>query len=189
MPFEECRKINSLMSNFKQPWYIAGGWAIDLYLGKITRQHGDIEIALFRDDQFSLKDYLKSWDIRKVEDQELKSWETEFLAQPIHELHASNWKTGDKFEILLNETDGCNWRYRRDNRVEMTLKNVGSFNESGIPYLKPEIVLLYKSKNIRTKDQLDFLGVLDKLTPKQKKWLRVALSLQDSYHPWLEKLI
>jgi len=39
------------MSDFKRPWYIAGGWAVDLYLGYVSREHGDIEILVYREDQ------------------------------------------------------------------------------------------------------------------------------------------
>ena len=28
------------------PWYVAGGWAIDLFLGEQTREHEDVEIAV-----------------------------------------------------------------------------------------------------------------------------------------------
>ncbi|WP_445326865.1 nucleotidyltransferase domain-containing protein [Solibacillus sp. FSL W7-1464] len=37
--------------------FIAGGWAIDLLIGKETREHKDI--AIFRKDQLNLKAYLK----------------------------------------------------------------------------------------------------------------------------------
>lgn len=151
MSFEACFRMQSIMSDFKRPWYIAGGWAIDLYLGKITREHEDIEIVVFREDQTFLKEYLEEWDMYKVEDRGLKPWGTELLNLPVHEVHASNKQTGDKFEILLNELEGFEWKYRRDFRVKLPLTEVGSFTVSGIPYLKPEIVLLYKSKHIRFK--------------------------------------
>src|SRR6202161_285938 len=28
------------------PWYVAGGWALDLHRGGQTREHGDLEIGL-----------------------------------------------------------------------------------------------------------------------------------------------
>ncbi|MBP2242833.1 hypothetical protein J2Z40_003414 [Cytobacillus eiseniae] len=50
MSFEQCRRINKLMENFNWSWFIAGGWAIDLHIGKESRIHKDIEIAIFRKD-------------------------------------------------------------------------------------------------------------------------------------------
>ena len=46
--FSEPLKVASLMRGFEPDWFIAGGWAIDLYLEKQTRLHDDIEIAIFR---------------------------------------------------------------------------------------------------------------------------------------------
>ncbi len=50
-------QVATLMRDFKPNWFIAGGWAIDLFLGKVTRPHQDIEIAIFRKDQLALRDY------------------------------------------------------------------------------------------------------------------------------------
>lgn len=56
MSFEQCQSITSLMAGFNKTWGIAGGWAIDLFIGKETREHKDIEIAVFRKNQLYLKD-------------------------------------------------------------------------------------------------------------------------------------
>ncbi|MHA1968943.1 MAG: nucleotidyltransferase domain-containing protein [Candidatus Hodarchaeales archaeon] len=44
--FDLLLKISKLMKDFNKPWYIAGGWAIDLFLGLVTRSHQDIEITV-----------------------------------------------------------------------------------------------------------------------------------------------
>jgi hypothetical protein len=56
--FELCRSVALLMEDFNKPWAIAGGWAIDLFIGSITREHDDIEIVIFREDQYSIQSYL-----------------------------------------------------------------------------------------------------------------------------------
>ncbi|MEH7135607.1 hypothetical protein V7090_21395, partial [Priestia megaterium] len=35
-------------------------------MGRETRNHSDIEIALYRKDQLEIKAYLKEWDFKKV---------------------------------------------------------------------------------------------------------------------------
>lgn len=35
--------MRSVMAGFPAPWWIAGGWAVDLSLGRQTRPHGDID--------------------------------------------------------------------------------------------------------------------------------------------------
>jgi hypothetical protein len=67
--------------------------------------------------------------------------------------------------------------------------------ESGIPFLAPELVLLFKSKNTsatqtdRSKDQLDFERVCPHLDPERRAWLRWALLATDPAHPWIDRLL
>ncbi|MFF2448287.1 nucleotidyltransferase domain-containing protein [Neobacillus sp. NPDC058068] len=188
MSFEQCQSITSLMSGFNKSWFIAGGWAIDLFIGKETREHKDLEIAIFRKEQQYLKDYLKEWEFKKVIKGKLHPWESEPLKLPIHEIHASNRLNGNKIEILLNETEDNNWQFRRDFRIFCPINSVWSNSEIGIPYLNPEIVLLYKAKNTREKDHQDFMKIKDYLDNKKKQWLRNALELHEPEHKWLQFL-
>jgi len=56
--FEEPMNVLDRMGKFDRPWFIAGGWAVDLFLGRVTRSHKDIEIAIVRADQGALRAYL-----------------------------------------------------------------------------------------------------------------------------------
>lgn len=188
MPFEPCRRIATLMSDFQQPWFIAGGWAIDLFVGRESRPHHDIEIAVFRKDQLQLKEYLNGWAFQKVMNHALQPWENEVLELPVHELHARNPESGDRLEILLNESEGDEWRFRRDVTITRPLPSVWSSTQTGIPFLNPEIVLLYKAKRTRDKDHHDFMTVKDRLDRTQREWLWQALKRQAPNHPWLKLL-
>ncbi|WP_027341226.1 nucleotidyltransferase domain-containing protein [Hamadaea tsunoensis] len=42
----EPRGIATVLSGVDVPWYVAGGWAVDLWLGRISRAHEDLEIAV-----------------------------------------------------------------------------------------------------------------------------------------------
>lgn len=188
MSFEQCRQVTSFMAGFNKTWFIAGGWAIDLFIGKETREHKDLEIALFRKDQLNLKAYLEDWEFMKVIKGEFHTWENEFLDLPIHEIHATNKLNGDKIEVLLNETEDNDWKFRRDLRIAYPLNSVWSYSETGIPYLNPEIALLYKARNAREKDQKDFMTIKDYLDNEKKQWLRYALELHEPEHKWLKFL-
>ncbi|WP_088012239.1 nucleotidyltransferase domain-containing protein [Gottfriedia acidiceleris] len=189
MSFEQCYKINNLMKDFNKGWYIAGGWAIDLFLQKQTRNHHDIEIAIARKDQLCLKEYLLNWTFNKVVKGELSIWENEYLELPIHEIHGKNDKTNDELEVLLNEIELSDWKFRRDESINCKYKSLYSVSNEGIPYLNPEIVLLYKVRNTREKDNQDFKNVKDYLTFDQKTWLHKAISIHHPNHKWLEDLI
>ena len=58
-------QISAVMRDFKPSWFVAGGWAIDLFLEKETRLHQDIEVAIFRKDQIALQDYFDGWLLQK----------------------------------------------------------------------------------------------------------------------------
>jgi hypothetical protein len=53
----------NLMAGVKVPWWFAGGWAIDLFLGKHTWPHGDTDILIRRDDQLAVQAYLASKEL------------------------------------------------------------------------------------------------------------------------------
>ena len=53
----------SVFSDFKEPWFVAGGWAIDLAIGRITREHGDIDFCIFRESLHQFLNYFKEWKI------------------------------------------------------------------------------------------------------------------------------
>ncbi|MDF2038379.1 hypothetical protein P2R12_15570 [Cytobacillus oceanisediminis] len=188
MSLEQCQSVASLMRRFNKTWFIAGGWAIDLFIGKETREHKDIEFAVFRKDQLYLKSYLIEWEFQKVINGELYTWGNEFLELPVHEIHASNKIIGDEIEILLNETKGDYWTFRRDLRISYPINSVWSYSEAGIPFLNPEIVLLYKAKNTREKDHQDFMEIKDYLDYEQKQWLCYALEMHQPTHKWLQFL-
>jgi putative ABC transport system permease protein len=55
------------------PWFVAGGWALDLFLGRVTRPHHDVDIALFREDQRQLRSHFiagRDFDIRDENDKQ-----------------------------------------------------------------------------------------------------------------------
>lgn len=77
---------------------------------------------------------------------------------------------------------------RRDLRISSPLNSVWSYSETGIPYLNPEIVLLYKAKNTREKDHQDFITVKDHLDNMKRQWLKSALELHEPEHKWIQQL-
>ena len=45
------------------PWWIAGGWALDLHLGRQTRPHADLDVGLLRADQQAVFEALADWEL------------------------------------------------------------------------------------------------------------------------------
>ena len=173
--FELCMRIKKTMDRFGYPWFIAGGWAIDLFLDRETRIHEDIEIGIYRKHQMKLYGYFDknkkyySNNKSRTGKYEKLVWNKEYLRLPIHELYI---KYEDiELEVLLNEKNENEWIYRRNEKIKLDEKKVILFNRNSIPYLCPEIVLLYKTKELRSKDIEDISNTTEKMNDSQLKWL------------------
>ncbi|WP_432363159.1 nucleotidyltransferase domain-containing protein [Sporosarcina sp. UB5] len=183
-----CRKVAEWMDGYDRPWGIAGGWAIDLFVGNETRDHSDIEIAVLREDQHRMKNVLAGWSFQKAVKGELVKWETETLELPIHELHGIHKKSGERLEVLMNEVEDGRWIFRRDPTITFPSSKLFLISDDGIPYLHPVVALLYKAKNSREKDHADFHAVKDLLRYDDKIWLCEALEIHVPSHPWISQL-
>jgi len=173
--FETCLKVKTIMDKFGYPWFIAGGWAIDLFLGRETRNHDDIEIGIYRKHQMQLYRYLEKYKKYYIDNRsrvgihEKREWNKEYLRLPIHELYVEYRDL--EIEVLLNERDNTSWIYRRNEKIKREEKKVILFTDKRIPYLCPEIVSLYKTKDIRDKDIQDIGNAYSKMNEDQKEWL------------------
>jgi hypothetical protein len=91
------------------------------------------------------------------------------------------------FEVLLNEHRGDQWLYRRNPKISRELADLGAYR-NGIPYLRPEVALLYKSKDPTETDEHDFAVVEPCLSRSARTWLRQALGTCAPRHSWLDRL-
>ncbi len=84
LPVEE---VVELISDLRVPWWIPGGWAIDLFLGHQTRTHGDTDVLIRRDDQLEVQRHLAGWDLYKTQQPGLKPWPIgEFQSRPFDDI-------------------------------------------------------------------------------------------------------
>jgi hypothetical protein len=172
------------------PFWIAGGVAIDLFLGRETRAHGDLDVAMLRRDVRALTKLARDWDVHIAHDGTLTPWDGTALAPEVHQFWvrrhgAETWA----FEVLLEESHGDTWSYRRDPRVTRSLSRFGVRATDRPPYLRPEITLLYKSNRPETeRNAHDFEIALPHVDPLSREWLRRALGVIDRVHPWIPRL-
>lgn len=171
-------------------WWIAGGVAIDLHLGRTTRAHGDVDVTMLGADYPGLSALRGAFDVYVVDDGTLLRWHGEPLREEHHQFWVS--RANDDawaFEVLLERTDGDDWLYRRDRRIRRPIAEFGTQNADGVPYIRPEIALLYKSnKPALDRNAQDFEVALPALSPPERAWLRNALAVIDPAHPWLARL-
>lgn len=189
--FAEVTKIGSLLRGLPCPWFVCGGWALDLFLGRVTRAHKDVDVAVARDDQFVVREYLRrrGWALEKAVGGVLTPWaDGERLELPAHAVWCSNGgHDPDFFEVLLNEMDGDGFRFRRDQSVTLARGRMAFLTPSGLPVLAPEVVLLYKSNRPEEHDA-DFRSAAGSLPEEGRVWLKNALEKISGRHPWADGL-
>ena len=89
MQFGVPNAIAALLRGLPSPWAFCGGWAIDLFLNRITRSHKDVDVAVFRHDQHLVRSYFTNcgWTAEKIVDGKLLPWNAdEFIELPVPEL-------------------------------------------------------------------------------------------------------
>jgi hypothetical protein len=183
--------VAALLDGCPAPWWIAGGYAIDAFVGQPGRRsHEDIDVGLLARDQLVLRARLAGWDLFCADPPgTLRRWrQDEVLEEPIHDVWGRQAPDGPwRLALLLNTSDGGIWTYRRDDRLRRPLSEL-VWCADGIPYVAPEVQLLFKSKAPRPKDELDFDDSLPLLSGAQRSWLKDALELAHPGHPWLRRL-
>ena len=200
---EPVARVADLMSTFRGTWSLCGGWAVDAWLGRLSRDHVDVDIAVFQDDHRALFEHLAGWQLvahdTQVDGGTAEPWNGRPLVLPAH-VHARSGEAGlplpDRvdnaagqgfgLDIQLNERSGDDWIFSREPRVAMPLQRAVRQSDWGLPTLVPEVLLFYKASGLRRRDKLDFAALLPHLTDEQRYWLREAISLVG--HPWLTQL-
>jgi len=183
--------VKQLLAPITVPWWIAGGRALDMFIGHETRAHADIDVAVLRRDQQAFREALGKWDVRIAHAGDFIPWKRgETITDPDHhEIWARETPDGPwRLELLFEENDGKRWVYRRDPRIGLNVADLGRRDANGIQFVRPEVTLLYKSKSPRPVDETDFLYALPRLDVAQKGWLVGALYMLDPTHRWLERL-
>ena len=172
------------------PWFIAGGWALDLFIGRQTRAHDDIDVAVFRGDETAIAKALPGWELFVAQSGALTRWDPATpLPQAAHELWArERGHEAWQLEILIEERSGSRWVYRRNAAVGLNASDLGRRTPDGIPFIRPVVQLLYKSKDADGKAESDFLTVLPSLDPGQRGFLAAALWTVSPGHRWLTRL-
>ena len=187
----EIRAVAAVLRDLHAPWAVAGGWALDLALGRVTRAHADVDVAMFREDQDAVRAALPAWDFAVAVGGRLVPWQRGArLELPVHEVHVRAPAGAPPFalELLLNEREGTDWVYRRDPAVHLPLARALRPGPGGVRVLAPEVVLLYKSRVPRPADEADFLAARPLLDADGGAWLRDALLRARPDHPWAAAL-
>jgi hypothetical protein len=185
-PAEVAREFEGL----EVPWCVVGGWAIDLFVGKQTREHEDLEIAVLREHFSNVRRVLRAYAFHAVGDGEVRRLAED--AEPPRDKH-QNWvldvaADAWRVDVMLEPGDPATWVFRRDPAIRARRAFMIMRTSDDIPFLGPHGALLYKAKARRSKDEADLSAALPLMDNEQRAWLATALERAHPGHSWLERL-
>ena len=174
-------QAHELLKDAGFPYCVCGGFALDMFVGRELRKHGDFDISVFEHDRRKVVDFLQEndWPIyarfSASEFYLVEDWTDEQLAK-----HDNMWavKPGGFAEMYLKDAEKGVYSYRiREPRLQgfdfieiafNTLDNgcftcehypnmrlemdKATLHKDGIPYMAPELVLFLKSHPFYTTD-------------------------------------
>ena len=179
------------MRGFDRPWWIVGGWAIEAATG-FRREHEDTDMSILSCDVPAFVEFMGGrWHV----------WNN--VGGVLHPL-GGRWPDVDEprsqlwlrasakdpwiVDIPLTpDADGL-WTNKFLEGHIAAVEDVTWLAQDGIRYLLPEIVLVYKARLRRPKDEPDFAATLPILTEGRREWMRQALKAMSPEHPWIEQL-
>jgi hypothetical protein len=184
-PSEVARRLDGLDA----PWCVAAGWALDLFRGSQTREHGDIEVAIPAASFAEVRDRFPGYVFDGAGSGRIWENATPEVLGAVHQTWLRDPATGDYLlDVFREPHDGDTWICRHDETIRLPYSGIVHHSHDGIPYLAPELVLLFKAKHARPKDQADFDATVPHLRPAQRETLAELLAHAHPGHAWLADL-
>jgi hypothetical protein len=180
----EPRVVAERLEGVGVPWYVAGGWAVDLHLGRVTREHEDLEIGVPRERFAAVAGRFPELAFYVAGSGKVAPATPEALAADYQTWAFDSAAEVWRFDVMREPHDGDTWISRRHVSLARPYASIVLLSGDGIPYLSPEVVLLFKAKHRRAKDEADFALLAPVLTAAQRGWLDDALDLVHPGHSW-----
>jgi hypothetical protein len=181
------REVAQRLSTVATPWYVAAGWAMELFTDDAAREHDDLEIgvpaarfdqivAAFPEFEWDVAGEGRVWPFPEQSENHFQTW----LRDPV---------TGRyRIDVFREPHVDDRWVCRRDRSITLPYSELMLHTSDGIPYVVPEVALLFKAKHLRDKDQVDFRRVLPAMDQSRRSRLSGWLSQVHPGHEWIEAL-
>ncbi|KTS38873.1 amino acid transporter [Methylobacterium indicum] len=174
----------------RRPWYVAGGWALDVWHGRATREHDDLEFVVLRDDADHFRAILHDLEFFTVRDGILEHLPpSAHLPGDVWQVWGADMQRGRwRVDMMMEPGTPDRWIYKRDPTIEMARSAAVRVSKAGIPYLAPINVILFKAKYRREKDERDFEIARQEISAAEREQLIAWLDVLHPGHDWIETL-
>jgi hypothetical protein len=204
----DVARVCDLMSTFPGDWALCGGWTVDAWLGRFTREHHDVDIVVFLDDERALKEHMSDYTMVLHDmkwDAKVPIWPNQpipeaelWTGRPIHAPGHFHVRSADDFdfEINVNEREDGRFIAHPETRISYPMDEAIGVSSFGVPTLAPVLVAFLKMVGVeqqkdwkmRPHDEADVELLLTLLAPAQLTWLRESVASVAPGHGWLPRL-
>ena len=190
------------MSTYRPAWALAGGWAVDAWLGRVTRDHLDVDIAVSVNDHQALLEHFAGWqlighDEGMTNQGGAELWDGRPLVLPAH-IHARSPEASgplpERFDeagarvvfpedgfwldiCLVERSPDGDWVLNAEPRVAVPLAECIRQSGWGLPTVAPEVILFYKLTM--------YVGTKNHLRPHDEADFAALLPLLSDQREWL----
>jgi hypothetical protein len=183
-------ELSARLRPFGLDWYVVGGWALDLWHGHQTRAHHDLEFAVPLGQVDQARKALSDLTFFAAKAGALTHLAASALVpDDVWQLWGAEAKQKCwRVDLMIERGSLDHWVYKRD--PGLTLPRTAAIHRTGagLPYLAPGLVLLFKAKRARDKDELDFRRAIPRLKPEESAALRGWLQRLHPGHDWIGRL-
>lgn len=198
-------ELGAFLADSGVDWAVCGGWALELFLGRETRVHGDLDLSVPEAHRERIQRFMleRGWLVYEFRGQgRLRPLSADVPSEPGRNLMCLRagcelvtfWPC-DEPDMVLHEWHSAG--IRELNYMEFLFRERPAFfgrspdraiiRAGGLPYLAPEVVLRYKAAEPeRAANRADFAAAFPALSPERRGWLMDSLRGQYAGgHPWL----
>uniref|UniRef100_A0AAU3IEY2 Amino acid transporter n=1 Tax=Streptomyces sp. NBC_01393 TaxID=2903851 RepID=A0AAU3IEY2_9ACTN len=136
-------EVVARFSGLDSCWWVAGGFAIELAVGRRIRSHGDVDVLLLRRDQLVAQQALSGWQWWAADPPgSLRPWASdEVLPLEVHDIWCRPGPDDPwRIQIMIDESRGQEWVSRRDPRVRRPISTLGMASADGVPFLHASLI-------------------------------------------------
>jgi hypothetical protein len=122
-------------------WFVAGGHALELALGRSWRTHHDLDVGVCRSDLELVHGYLGDWELYLAAAGHLHRWDGRPLSSKQQENNIWARRSADEpwvFDLTVGEGDAEVWWSRREPSIWLPWTSAVE-HAWGIPYLAPHV--------------------------------------------------
>lgn len=182
--------IAAFMDGFDRPWWVIGGWSIEVFTG-VARHHEDMDVSILSSDAEAFRVFLGDrytpWNIDE-------GWLRPFDAR-LTEVRPDSqlWVRRDAqspwlLDVPFSPDADGRWTNKRHLAHTEAIEDVTWVAPDGLRYARPEVTLMFKAAQARAKDRLDAEAALPRLDARARRWLRDAVARFSPDHPWVREL-